>query len=96
MRRIILMVGLAMLMATFAVVSALPAFAATDSIDVECIAPNGDSIFFVGTGERPRTDLGAYRQECKDLGGRLTLTALPEPGPSSDKPPCCVPVGARP
>jgi hypothetical protein len=42
MRRIILLVGLALLMATFVVLSALLALAAAESIDVVCRAPNGD------------------------------------------------------
>jgi hypothetical protein len=91
MRRIILVVGLALLVATFVVLSALPAFAAAESIDVECRGPNGELIFSVGTGEVPRNDLGFYRKLCKSEGGRLTLKVNPEPGPPSDRPPCCVP-----
>jgi hypothetical protein len=85
------MVGLALLMATFVVVSAMPVLAAAESIDVVCRAPNGDHIFSVGTGEVPRNDLGFYRKLCKSEGGRLTLKVNPEPGPPSDRPPCCVP-----
>ena len=85
-----------MLMATFVVLSALPAFAAADSIDVVCTASNDDPIFGVRTGERPRNDLGAYRRDCKDEGGRLTLTVFHEPEPPSETPPCCGPEGAKP
>jgi hypothetical protein len=91
MRRIILLVGVALLMASFVVVSALPALAAAESVTVTCRAPNGDVIFVAGTGEVPRNDLGFLRQTCKERGGRATLQVNPEPGPPSDRPPCCVP-----
>jgi hypothetical protein len=91
MRRIILLAGVAVLMASFVVVSALPALAADESITLICSAPNGAFIFVVGTGEVPRNDLGYFRQLCKSEGGTLTLQANPEPGPPSDRPPCCAP-----
>jgi hypothetical protein len=91
MRRIILVVGLALLMATFVVLSALPAFARVESIFFECTDSNGAVIFRGHTGEVPRNDLGFYRQLCKDSGGTLTMTVEPEAGPPSDRPPCCVP-----
>jgi hypothetical protein len=88
MRRIILMVGLALLMATFLVVSALPAIAAPPDVGYDCIAPNGDVIFRVGAGEVPRQGEGGfYKRLCRSQGGELTMTVTPESGKQRRYPP---------
>ena len=94
MRRIITLVVLALLMATFVVVSALPALAAPPDVGYECRAPNGDLIFAVGAGEVPRQGEGGfYKRLCRSQGGELTMTVTPESGKPEETPPCCVPVG---
>jgi hypothetical protein len=92
MRRIILLVGVALLMASFVVVSALPALAAAESVTVTCRrVPFGEVIFEFDRVGVPRNSLGIDRKRCKELGGKLTLQVNHEPGPPSERPPCCVP-----
>jgi hypothetical protein len=95
-RRIILMVGLALLMATFVVVSALPAIAAPPDVDYSCVDENGNVLFHVGAGEVPRRDERLFLERaCRDRGGVdviLTVARDPDnrnPGKPDDTPPCC-------
>jgi hypothetical protein len=92
MRRIILMVGLALLMATFVVVSALPVLAAPPRVEYTCVDENGNVVFHAGGDEVPRTNERLFFERlCRNQGGDdLILTVRPQPGKPDQTPPCCV------
>src|SRR5215218_4879709 len=91
------MVGLALLMASFVVVSALPAIAAPPDVDYSCVDENGNVLFHVGAGEVPRKDERLFLERlCREeYGGDdiiLTVASVPDnrnPGKPEETPPCC-------
>ena len=90
MRRIMFMVGLVLLMASFVVVSALPALAAPPRVLYVCRTPEGAQLFRSSGNEVPRNhDTGFLRRDCTDRGGELTMTLTPDPGKPDETPPCC-------
>jgi hypothetical protein len=95
MRRIILMVRLVLLMASFVVVSALPAIAAPPRVVYECSILQGAFIFGGGAGEVPRRgETGSLQRLCSSKGGELTITVARDPdnrnpGKPDETPPCC-------
>jgi hypothetical protein len=92
MRRIILMVGLALLMATFVVVSALPVLAAPPRVEYTCVDENGNVVFHAEGGEVPRTNERLFFERlCRNQGGDdVILTVTPRSGKPDETPPCCV------
>jgi hypothetical protein len=81
-----------LLMATFVVVSALPAVAAPPDVDYRCIDANGNQIFMTGSGEVPRQgETARLKKNCIERGGdELIVTLTPESGKPGETPPSFV------
>jgi hypothetical protein len=97
MRRTILVVGVALLMATFVTASAAPVTAAPPSIQWVCETADGSFVFAGASNEVPRR-AGDLLDLCREQGGaHLTQTVNGfYPGKPDGIPPCCVPEGAKP
>jgi hypothetical protein len=83
MRRIILVVGLALLMATFVMVSALPAIAAPPDKVVRCSDGRAD----ITDNAEGFRDQGRFKGEFSSGGNRVTQEVTPNPGPGNPGPP---------
>jgi len=88
MRRIILMVTLAPVVATMVIVSALPAIAAPPSRLVSCYNDTGEVVSGISTNEAVGfTYLGKFRADCISRGYVVTQEVEPNPGADYPYPP---------
>lgn len=88
MRRIILMVTLAMVVATMVIVSALPAIAAPPSRLILCSTNTGETVSASSTNEAVGFKAqGTYRANCISQGYVVTQEITPNPGPDYPYPP---------
>ena len=80
MRRIILLVSMAVVMAALILAVALPALAAPPTLTVTCETP--PTGFVVSTDDpQEYNEVNALYRECKDSGGTATRDITPNPGP---------------
>jgi hypothetical protein len=80
MRRIILLVSMAVVMAALILTVALPALAAPPTLTVTCQTP--PTGFAVTTNDpQEYNELNALYRECEDSGGTATREITPTPGP---------------
>ena len=80
MKRIILLVSMAVVMAALILTVALPALAAPPTLTVTCETP--PTGFGVSTNDPQQYDeLNAIYRECEDSGGTATREFTPNPGP---------------
>jgi len=82
MRRILLVLTVALVMAAMVVVTAAPAFAAPPEQQVACVKGPATAI---GSSNEPQRFglLGKFQTEFKPLGFDCTRTVTPNPGPPS-------------
>jgi hypothetical protein len=81
MKRIVMLVTVALVMAALIVASALPVLAAPSRFAYECRAPDGTLIQSGNGGERPigRDEIQPLKEYCSDRGA-FTFTVIPQPG----------------
>ena len=80
MRRIILLVTTAIVVAALVLTVALPALAAPPTLTVTCETPP-TGIAISTNDPQEYNELNAFYRECEDSGGTATREFTPNPGP---------------
>ena len=80
MKRILLLVTVALVMATMVIVSALPAIAAPPTITVSCYTQEGVLVSSVTSDGGGFSNLAYLRSGCNSLGYVVTQEVTPTPG----------------
>jgi hypothetical protein len=79
MRRIVLLVSTAMVMAALILASALPVLAAPPTFTASCIYPQYGLAILTNTPQDYK-DVNAFYRNCQDSGGAASRDITPNPG----------------
>ena len=80
MKRIILLVAMAAVMAAMVLANALPVIAAPPEVSVACTTPPFNEAIATIDPKEYR-ELNALYRNCKSVGGSPTREVIPNPGP---------------
>jgi hypothetical protein len=80
MRRIILLVSMAVVMAALILTLALPALAAPPTFTASCITPP-TGVVIETSDPQEFNEVNAFYRNCEDSGGTATREVTPNPGP---------------